>query len=785
MPGFGVWRKRRIVDRLKWSWLTILPLTIALVGGEPGIAKAVRSLDGNDSAMRLDGSDEKASAIATDNPTTPEKPTVATVASPLKPSETAENSDPEREAAAPELEARSPVESESQADLSLEIESESDPTVEERAEQTEDAVTPSVAIDTDINPAVLDESSSPPPTLRAQNNEDETGDRQPQVLVSEVVVRGPGGREIPRDLQELVYDTVGTQPGRTTTSRQLQEDVNAVYATGFFGRVEPLAEETPLGVRVIFEVLPNPTLNRVTAQNNQVLTQEKIDEIFGDLYGDILNLREFQRGIETLNQWYQTNGYVLAQVIDPPVPEEGLIAPPPVSDDGVVTLDVAEGRIEDIDIRFLSEEGELVDEDGEPVDGRTREFIITREMRSQPGEVLNRDVIQQDLQRIFGLGLFEDVNLSVEPGTDPRQAVLVINVIEGSFGSIAAGGGFSSVGGFFGTVSFQEQNLGGNDQILGAEVQLGTRGLFFDVNFTDPWIGGDPYRTAYNINLFRRRSISLVFDSGPDQREVELDNGDRPRIDRIGGAVTFTRPLTREVFNTRQAWTASLGLEVQEVTIRDADGDREPRDEEGNLLSASEDGTDFIPSVRFGIARDRRNNPLDPTRGYRVSFSTEQAIPFDADVFYNRLRGSYSYYFPVDILNFTDGPEALAFNVQAGTIIGDMPPYEAFVLGGVNSVRGYAEGALGTGRSFVQATAEYRFPIFSILSGVVFLDVGTDLGTGENVPGDPAGIRDKPGSGFGYGAGIRVQSPIGPIRIDFGINDDGENRFHFGIGQRF
>jgi outer membrane protein insertion porin family len=628
-------------------------------------------------------------------------------------------------------------------------------------------------------PATAEAAPSDSPRLAQETSE------QPQVLVSEVLVRQTDGRPLDLDLQNEVYDSIRTQPGRTTTSRQLQDDVNAIYATGFFGRVEPLAEETPLGVRIIFEVLPNPTLNRVAVENNQVLSQERVDEIFGEQYGTILNLRDFQDGVEAVNRWYQTNGYVLAQVLDPPpLPESGPVAPPPVSPDGVVTLDVAEGVIEDIEIRFLSEDGQAVDEEGQPIEGRTRPFIVTREMRSQPGDVFNRDRIQNDLQRVFSLGLFDDINLSVEPGQNPRQAVVVVNAIEGSFGSVAAGGGFSSVGGFFGTASYQEQNFGGNNQTLGAEVQLGTRGLFFDVNFTDPWIGGDPFRTAYNVNLFRRRSISLVFDSGEDQPEVELPNGDRPRIDRIGGGVTFTRPLTRDVFDNRQAWTASLGLQVQEVTIRDSDGDRTPRDELGNLLSANEDGTDFMASVRLGLARDRRNNLLDPTRGDRVSFSTEQVLPFDDNVSFNRLRGSYSYYLPVNFLDL-EGSQALAFNVQAGTIIGDMPPYEAFVLGGVNSVRGYAEGALGAGRSFLQATAEYRFPIFSIIGGVAFLDVGTDLGTAGDVPGNPAEVRDKPGNGLGYGFGLRIQSPIGPIRVDFAINDEGDNRFHFGIGQRF
>jgi outer membrane protein insertion porin family len=141
----------------------------------------------------------------------------------------------------------------------------------------------------------------------------------------------------------------------------------------------------------------------------------------------------------------------------------------------------------------------------------------------------------------------------------------------------------------------------------------------------------------------------------------------------------------------------------------------------------------------------------------------------------------------VDFTNFTEegGGETLAFNVQAGTVFGDLPPYEAFALGGTNSVRGYQQGDVGAGRSFVQATAEYRFPIFSILGGALFVDVGSDLGTGDDVPGEPAEVRDKPGSGFGYGAGVRVQSPLGPIRVDFGLNDDGDSRIHFGIGERF
>jgi outer membrane protein insertion porin family len=594
----------------------------------------------------------------------------------------------------------------------------------------------------------------------------ETSPTEPRVLVAEVLVSGAEG-----DLQNVVYEAIRTQPGRTTTRSQLQEDINSIFATGFFSDVRAVPEDTPLGVRVTFEVSLNPVLQQVQVEGNQVLPQTVVDEIFGEQYGSILNLRDFQFGVEELNQWYQDNGYVLAQVVDAPQ----------VSPDGTVTLVVAEGEIEDIQVRFLGQDGETEDEDGEPIEGQTREFIITREFESQPGEVFNQTAIQSDLQRVFGLGIFEDVRVSLNPGDDPRKVDVVVNVIERNTGSLAAGVGFSSSSGLFGTVSYQEQNLGGNNQRLGAEIQLGERdALLFDVNFTDPWIGGDPYRTSYTVNLFNRRSISLIFDGG--ENEVELDNGDRPRVQRLGGGVSFSRPL--DEWLGLENWRATAGLQYQRVSIRDGDGEVTPRDELGNLLSFNDDGTDDLLTFQIGLAQDLRDNPLQPTSGSLLRFSTEQTIPLSG-ILFNRLRASYSYYIPVDYTNFTEGPETLALNLQAGTILGDLPPYEAFSLGGTDSVRGYDSGELGSGRSFIQATAEYRFPLFAIIGGALFVDVGSDLGTGDNVPGDPAGIRDKPGFGFGYGVGVRIQSPLGAIRVDYGFNDDGDSRLHFGIGERF
>ncbi|WP_017294528.1 BamA/TamA family outer membrane protein [Geminocystis herdmanii] len=595
-----------------------------------------------------------------------------------------------------------------------------------------------------------------------------------RVLVSEVDIAGVDG-----ELKDLVYNTIRTNPGRTTTRSRLQEDINAIYATGYFSNVRVTPEDTQYGVKITFELQPNPVLNRLEIDTlpaksdgqSSLLPKEVIDKAFEDQYGRILNLRDLQEGIAELNKWYTDNGYDLAQVV----------GAPQISPDGVVTLIIAEGQLENIQVRFFNEEEE-------EVNGKTRDFIVTREMKLKPGDVFNRRTAQQDLQRVFGLGIFEDVKLSFSPGEDPSEVVMNVDIVEGKSGSLGAGAGISSSSGLFGTVSYQERNFGGNNQTLGTEFQLGERELLFDLNFQDPWIAGDPYRTSYSANLFRRRSISLVYD-GTDTETIRTEvNNDSPRVVRTGAGISFSRPLSEDVFTPAQ-WVISTGIQYQNIEVQDADGDRSPRSGEafGNQkLAFNNSGVDDLITVRLNAAQDTRNNSLNPTSGSLLLLGMEQTVPLTS-ILYNRIRANYSYYLPVKLLNFDfmEGPQAFAFNFQAGTVLGDLPPYEAFVLGGSNSVRGYGEGDLGNGRSYFQATAEYRFPIVSFLGGTVFFDYGTNVGSQGAVIGKPAEVRGLSGDGFGYGLGVRVQSPVGPIRIDYAINDEGDSRVHFGIGEKF
>jgi outer membrane protein insertion porin family len=601
---------------------------------------------------------------------------------------------------------------------------------------------------------------------------------QQSAIVSEIVITTNRGQVEPT-LETKVRQVLTVKAGTSTTREQLEQNLNAVRGLGDFAKVEIVPENTPKGVRINFVVEPYGTLRQVQvktlpANSSSIVTAKSIDEIFTPQYGKKLNAIDLKAGIKQLTELYQKQGYSLAQVIDI---EE-------LDSNGKITLVIAEGAIEDVQVRFLNDKGEAVDENKKPFTGATRPFIITREAELKPGKIFNRNTAEKDLRRIYGLGIFKDVRASFAPGSDPAKVILQFDIIEGKNISLFPSFGYSSRSGIFGSLSLGTSNFGGNNQKLNVQGQVGSQSsTTFDVSFTDPWIATDPNRTSYSVNAFQQRSISSIFEGGKTPVFVP-GSSDVPRILRQGGGITFNRPLNGDPFSD-SSWRGSLGLQYQRISTTDAGGAVIPKDSGGNDLSFSKTGRDDLLMVQLGLTQDGRNNFTDPSQGSLLKMGVDQSIPIgDGKISMTRVRGSFTQYVPVKLVNLSPGSQSLLFNVQGGTILGDVPPYEAFALGGSGSVRGYEEGAVGSGRSYLQATAEYRFPVFSFLGLGLFADYGTDFGTGSSVAGNPAGVRSKPGDGFGYGVGLRLlQTPL-PLRIDYGINSLGETRIQFGLSDR-
>jgi len=434
----------------------------------------------------------------------------------------------------------------------------------------------------------------------------------------------------------------------------------------------------------------------------------------------------------------------------------------------------AEGvYVAEVKIRFVNSRGEAVDKKGNPVEGRISEDFIRGEIELKPGDNYSQSVVRSDLQQLQQLGLFDKVTVSIEEvGTDIN---VIYNIQERSARSFGISASLSDDIGVAVPLSYTDRTFAPNPQRLEVELQPSLRGIQYDVEFVSPYLAA-PDRLGYSVRAFGDRRISEIFN-----KDIDLPNGNRVREIRMGGNLRFTRPLGD--------WQSTLGLNYTNISTRDRNLNIARRDELGNPLTFSGTGVDELYTISFGAMLDRRDNPFNPTSGSILGLSTEQSIPLGrGNIVSNRLLANYIQYVPVTLLGLSESealPEMLAFNLQAGTVIGDLPPTEAFRLGGRNSVRTYDSGDIGSGRSYFLASGEYRFPVGRDVGGVIFVDFASDLGTGDNVLGKPASVRDKPGTGAGVGVGVRVRSGFGLIRLDMGVSDSGDLKFVLGTKQRF
>ncbi len=355
---------------------------------------------------------------------------------------------------------------------------------------------------------------------------------------------------------------------------------------------------------------------------------------------------------------------------------------------------------------------------------------------------------------------------------------LLYYVQEGAANSLSVAGGSDEVSGYYAGLGYRQQ-IGSATQAE-ASIQYGTRGhLQLGASVFTPPLGDGTL--GYRIYGFNRYTLSSVFDEA-----IRLPNGDKVHINRLSTGVSLLHWLGD--------WQGELGVAFNAISTRDASDRIFATDVQGNPLSFSGTGLDDILTLNASVTYDQRDNPSNPIYGGILRLSSEQSIPLArGNILGNRLQATYTYYWALGDPRADRLQETLAFNIQAGTVIGDLPPYLAFVTGGPESVRGYDFGAISSSRSFLLTSAEYRFPLTAIsifeqtipIGAVLFVDFASDLGSARAVLGEPGVIRGKPGTGFGTGIGLRALSPFGLLRTDLGISDRGEVRVNFSFGQRF
>ncbi|KAJ6325985.1 hypothetical protein OIU78_013142 [Salix suchowensis] len=571
-----------------------------------------------------------------------------------------------------------------------------------------------------------------------------------RVLISEVLVRNKDGEELERkDLEaEALAALKACRANSALTVREVQEDVHRVISSGYFCSCMPVAVDTRDGIRLVFQVEPNQEFHGLVCEGASVLPTKFLQDAFRGGYGKVVNIKHLDEVISSINGWYMERGLF------------GMVSNAEILSGGIIRLEVAEAEVNDISIRFLDRKT------GEPTKGKTKPETILRQLTTKKGQVYSMLQGKRDVDTVLTMGIMEDVSFIPQPAGDTGKVDLIMNVVERPNGGFSAGGGISSgitsgpLSGLIGSFAYSHRNVFGRNQKLNISLERGQIDSIFRINYTDPWIEGDDKRTSRTVMVQNSRTPgNLVHGNQP--------GNDSLTIGRVIAGIEFSRPL-------RPKWSGTVGLIFQHAGARGVNGNPMIKDHYSSPLTASGKFHDDMLLAKFESVYTGSGDHGSSM----FVFNMEQGLPLWPEwLFFNRVNTRARKGIEI-------GPALCLLSMSGGHVMGNFSPHEAFAIGGTNSVRGYEEGAVGSGRSYAVGSGEISFPLLGPVEGVVFADYGTDLGSGPTVPGDPAGARLKPGSGYGYGFGIRVDSPLGPLRLEYAFNDSHTKRFHFGVGHR-
>ena len=277
-------------------------------------------------------------------------------------------------------------------------------------------------------------------------SEEVNTDSEVNVLISEIVIQGWEDHPEGRKLELAAYDSMNIKPGSIINNEILKKDLDSIYASGLFSGVNFKAEDGPLGVKLIVQIVPDPIFRQIVIQpSNRIISQTFVNKIFEKYYGSTLNLNELQESISLIKKWYVDRGYSLTKVS----------GPERILENGSIQLNIDEGIVSEIQIRFIGTDDEIRK-------GKTKEWVIRRELKTNSGSVFNRKILESDIKRLYGTSLFNDIKVSLKPDVQNSKRVIIsLDISEQRTGSLTGGVGFSNSAGIFAQLGFKESNTFG------------------------------------------------------------------------------------------------------------------------------------------------------------------------------------------------------------------------------------------------------------------------------------------------------------------------------------
>lgn len=569
---------------------------------------------------------------------------------------------------------------------------------------------------------------------------------------------------------EAILGVVSLKPGSDYSEAAANNDRNAITAMGYFSVVTVHKEDVSGGVKVVYEVTENPRITEIKVTGAEPLKAEDVLAVVKSKPGQVLNVDVINMDIQRIQDFYGSKGY-FAYVMEPGIDART----------GVITLPILVHKVESIEITGNK---------------KTKSYVFLREMRTKPGGYFNREVFQKDMMRIWSLEILEALkDYDINPGSEIGLVKLVVPVVEKKTGTVGFGFGYSSSQRLVGQANVQDTNFQGKGQSVNLLWQQGTTEAIggsasYEGSFYEPWI--DKQHTSLNVSAFNK--VSYRFTSGVFGTGTTFGDDKFYSERRKGGEITASRPLNEQVrvFVSGR----SENVEADPGLLRNADGTV------SNFVNIVQTGRVNTGSFRF--VRNTRDVDIDPAAGgydgVAFEFGSVDVTQYtDKDANGNLspnpipvpFRGGYSKT-SLDLRRYfsqlgakkkaTDRRVTLAVRTKLGFASGKLPYFEQFFVGGSESLRGYREDRFWGTKMFF-TNVELRYPISGI-TAVAFVDYGDAWGTAStfSVPEMPQHNNFR--GNFGTGVGIRVGTPVGYIKLDYGIGNEGA-RTHFSMERAF
>ncbi len=498
------------------------------------------------------------------------------------------------------------------------------------------------------------------------------------------------------------------------------------------------------------------SVGHIVVTGNDIVADEDISKAMEEIQeGKVFSREKLTVDIANIRTLYFDRGYIFAEINES------------------TSLDPDTGKVE---IKLNVEEGSLAYVEQVKIQGntRTRDIVIRRELRLNPGDRFDGGKLRRSKERLNNLGYFEDVSFDVEDTQRHDWKDLVVQVKEAKTGSFSFGGGFSTVDKVLGFIEIEQRNFDfanwptftGGGQNLRLRAETGSTRNDLLLSFTEPWLfdypisgGFDVFRTERN----RARDVGFAYDET-----------------RVGGNIRLGKQFS-EYTNGRVLYRN------EKVTIGNLESDVST-----DLLA--EMGTNTVSSLEFSATRDSTDSQFNPTQGLIVNGGLDVAggmLGGNKDFY--RIQTRENYYVPLKFKS------VLEFRMRMGIVdaYGDsekVPIFERFFAGGARTIRGYDERRVGPldantrdpigGEALLVGNIEYTIPLIDFMKLAAFFDTGNVWAKAE----DFASGDFKSGTGVG----LRIKTPIGPVNLDYGYplstevgEEERSGKFYFSVSRGF